>query len=159
MKLKKALRQVPFRDMILVMLQFILLVLFFILPEFGNLPFGGFLRPIGYGAVVLGCALIVWASISLGKGLSPFPSPNAEAKLVTTGAFKYVRHPIYTGLLSCLLGVAFVSGSTTRLGMVGVALFFFFIKASYEEKKLAQRFDAYCAYKKQTGRFLPRISK
>jgi hypothetical protein len=50
-----------------------------------------------------GLALVLLGSLSLGRSLSPFPRPNKNARLVESGVFALVRHPIYTGF--SLLGL------------------------------------------------------
>ena len=44
-----------------------------------------------------GLSLMALAALQLNRNLSPFPSPKKKSRLITSGAYKYVRHPIYTG--------------------------------------------------------------
>ena len=78
--------------------------------------------------------------------------------VVTTGAFKYVRHPIYLGSLLTYLGLAISTGSVLSLALiVGISLFYNYI-ANYEEEVLQARFgEEYGRYKKRTGKWFPRI--
>ena len=78
--------------------------------------------------------------------------------LVSTGAFRYVRHPLYLGSILFYLGL---TGSTTSLfsfGLLVAILFFYNYIASYEEKLLDERFgEDYIRYKKGTGKWMPKI--
>jgi protein-S-isoprenylcysteine O-methyltransferase Ste14 len=58
------------------------------------------------GALVFACgiALAVWARLHLGRNWGMPMTQRAEPELVTSGPYRFVRHPIYTGLLTALLG-------------------------------------------------------
>src|SRR5665647_312776 len=64
----------------------------------------------GIGAVALGAAVLLWAARNLGSGLTPLPLPNG-AGLTAHGAYRWVRHPIYTGVMLACLGVAIGAGT------------------------------------------------
>src|SRR5476651_2191042 len=55
--------------------------------------------------VVLGVVVLVWAARNLGSALTPLPLPNG-AGLAARGAYRWVRHPIYTGVILACLGAA-----------------------------------------------------
>jgi protein-S-isoprenylcysteine O-methyltransferase Ste14 len=80
------------------------------------------------------------------------------AGVVTTGAFQYVRHPIYLGTLLTYLGLAISTGSILSLVLLaGIFIFYNFI-ATYEEEVLQERFgEEYERYKRRTGKWVPRI--
>lgn len=77
--------------------------------------------------------------------------------MVTSGAFRYVRHPLYLGTLLFCLGLSVSTGSLLSLGsLAGLGLFYDYI-AGYEEKLLLERFGkGYADYMKRTGKWLPR---
>ena len=83
---------------------------------------------------------------------------EAPQKLVTRGAFRVVRHPLYLGCFLFYLGLAVATLSLLSLAVVGgIAVFYNYI-ASYEEKFLEDRFPAeYPAYRKKTRKWLPRL--
>ncbi len=58
----------------------------------------------------LGLAFAVWARRHLGKNWNIEPSIQQDHELVTSGPYRFVRHPIYTGLLIAFLGSALVGG-------------------------------------------------
>ncbi len=77
--------------------------------------------------------------------------------LVSTGAFKYVRHPLYLGCLLFFLGLALATASLFSLVLwVAICIFYNYL-ASYEEKLLKARFgESYIIYQGHTGKWLPR---
>ena len=78
--------------------------------------------------------------------------------VVSTGAFRFVRHPLYLGSIMFYIGLAVSTASLFSLVLVAVIFIFYNHIASYEEKLLEDRFnEAYRSYKKRTGKWLPRI--
>ncbi len=111
----------------------------------------------GIGAVVFasGIALAIWARIQLGRNWGMPMTQKAEPELVTSGPYRLVRHPIYSGLLAALLGTAF---ATNPIGLIIVAVLggYFYYSASVEEKNLIATFPtAYPAYRSSTKMLVP----
>ena len=78
--------------------------------------------------------------------------------LVTNGAFRYVRHPLYLGSILFYLGLSVSTASLFSLGLVLVIFLFYNHIASYEEKLLEDRFhEEYRNYKIRTGKWVPLI--
>jgi len=76
--------------------------------------------------------------------------------VVTTGAFRYVRHPIYLGTLLFYLGLSMVTASLLSLALLVFIFVFYDYIASYEEKLLEARFgEEYWNYKRRTGKWAP----
>lgn len=83
------------------------------------------------------------------------PLPKAGGKLVTSGLYTYVRHPMYMAQLLAALPLIIDYFSTIRLA-VWLALFINLIfKLYYEERKLINQFSAYKAYMETTWRLIP----
>lgn len=78
--------------------------------------------------------------------------------LVSAGAFKYVRHPLYLGCILFYLGLALSTASLFSLALwVAICIFYNYL-ASYEEKLLEAKFgESYIIYKEQTGKWMPRM--
>lgn len=110
---------------------------------------------IGVFLFVSGALIIIVAVSQLNVNLSPFPSPLPGSKLIGKGAYKFIRHPIYTGIFSSFFGYAIISDSGYRILISLVLLLLFYFKTQYEEKQLRFVFPEYEEYKKQTGKFLP----
>jgi protein-S-isoprenylcysteine O-methyltransferase Ste14 len=109
------------------------------------------------GAVVFasGIALAIWARLHLGRNWGMPMTRKAEPELVTSGPYRFVRHPIYTGLLAGLLGTAL---ATNLIGVIIVAVLggYFYYSASVEEKNLIAIFPAaYPAYRSSTKMLVP----
>jgi protein-S-isoprenylcysteine O-methyltransferase Ste14 len=114
------------------------------------------------GGVVLGLALgglggvlAVRGVTDLRENLTVFPRPLSGARLVDSGAYRYVRHPIYGGLILGSLGWALVTASVPALGGAAGLAVFFRLKAAREEAWLADQFPAYGEYRSRTRRFVP----
>jgi protein-S-isoprenylcysteine O-methyltransferase Ste14 len=87
--------------------------------------------------------------------LTATPVPTERATLRTSGPYRWVRHPIYTGVLLIVAAMAVRSGSVFGLTLGALTIAFFHVKASWEEQRLTKRFDAYADYAAVTPRFIP----
>jgi protein-S-isoprenylcysteine O-methyltransferase Ste14 len=78
--------------------------------------------------------------------------------LVTTGPYRWLRHPFYVGVLLLVLA-CFLLAANWFMALAGFAVFALLaIRSPIEERKLAERFgDEYLAYRARTRRFLPRV--
>ena len=109
------------------------------------------------GAVLFACgiALAVWARLHLGRNWGMPMTQRAEPELVTSGPYRFVRHPIYTGLLTAMLGTALVNN---LLGLIVVAVLvaYFFYCGIVEERNLSATFPtAYPEYQSRTKMLIP----
>lgn len=112
----------------------------------------------GIPVTILGLAIILIAILQLNKNLSPFPTPKSGSQLIQNGLYKYIRHPIYTGILLLFLGYSIYATSGYKLLITFLAFVLFAYKSRYEEKRLTLVFEEYAAYKKRTGRFFPKFN-
>jgi len=101
----------------------------------------------------IGFLIIAIAILQLNKNLSPFPTPKSNSELIQTGLYKYIRHPIYTGIILMTFGYGFYVNSLFKIFISVALLILFYFKSSYEEKMLQNKFSDYSEYKKTTGRF------
>jgi protein-S-isoprenylcysteine O-methyltransferase len=106
-----------------------------------------------------GVALAIWARYILGRNWSANPSVKEGHELIVRGPYRFVRHPIYTGILLALFGSVLVGD-----GRIRSVLFFAFIaiglhfKSQIEEDLMIQTFpDAYPAYRRRTKAIIPFI--
>lgn len=104
-----------------------------------------------------GFGLVLAASLRLGHSLTPTPVPTDRGALTTGGLYRFVRHPIYTGALAIVLGVALRSGNRLSIPIALVAIVFFDAKARWEERLLTARYAGYAEYAARTPRFVPRF--
>ncbi|WP_421751458.1 methyltransferase family protein [Croceimicrobium sp.] len=145
-------------DYFLVSLQGLLFILFFIpvdwlqavkIPDLMLWP--------AQLAMIIGILEVIWALKQMGRYLSPFPKPKADAELITWGVFGLVRHPIYSGIILFAAGFGIYFRDPFQILMAGVLALFFYFKSRYEEKNLRAYFPNYASYQKRTGRFIPNL--
>ena len=78
---------------------------------------------IGVTLLIAGLAFAVWARVHLGRNWSGSVTVKEGHELIRSGPYAYVRHPIYTGLITAVLGTAVVSGTVrAALGVVIVSV-------------------------------------
>lgn len=148
----------PTKDYLFVGIQLLLFVLYTvpIIQIQVNVPH--WLETLGLAITVMGMILIGWAFLSLSTSLSPFPTPKNNNELKTDGLFKWVRHPIYSGLILFFGGYAMAGGSIHKSTITILLYILFYYKSIYEEQLLINRYDSkYINYIKKTGRFFPKF--
>jgi protein-S-isoprenylcysteine O-methyltransferase Ste14 len=140
-------------DFIYVTIQFVLLTIFFV-PLIQD-TFQSFFIIKYLGAIVsfLGFLIILLAILQLNKNLTPFPTPKENGELISTGLYKYIRHPIYTGIFLASLGIAFYNSTYWQLVISIILLILFYFKSKYEESLLIEKYSDYELYIKKTRRF------
>ena len=139
--------------------QFGLLAALVVIPP-GELWQRGALSLTVAGVLVgVGVVVVLFAGLRLGSSLTPLPIPKEDGELATGGVYRYVRHPIYSGVLLSALGLVVFGASLTHL--LGWFLLFVVlsVKASGEEKMLAQKHSTYEGYSRATGRFVPKFTR
>ena len=113
------------------------------------------LAAIGAALFACGIALAVWARLHLGRNWGMPTTQRAEPELVTSGPYRFVRHPIYTGLLTAILGTALVN-NLLGLIVVAVLIAYFYYCGIVEERNLTVTFPtAYPEYKSRTKMLIP----
>jgi protein-S-isoprenylcysteine O-methyltransferase Ste14 len=139
--------------------QFVLIGILVLLPGRHDWPVPATLKVACSIATIVGLAVMVVGATGLGRGLTATPLPNAHAKLRTGGLYRYVRHPIYSGLLLTMASITVASGSVSRLLTLGVLVLLLTVKARWEETRLMRRFQGYADYAARTPRFVPRLRR
>ena len=86
-----------------------------------------------------------------------YPEPVPDACLVTTGPYRWIRHPMYTSLLLFMLGIALYRHAWPNYIGMGILAAAIFGKMQREESHLHARFDDYADYVKRTHRLVPKI--
>jgi protein-S-isoprenylcysteine O-methyltransferase Ste14 len=93
--------------------------------------------------------------VQIGRNWGTPMTQKDEPELVTSGPYRLVRHPIYSGILVAGIGTA-VALSWLGLTAVVLAGIYFLYSATVEERYLAERFpDSYPPYKRSTKMLVP----
>ena len=121
------------------------------------MPLPAAVRWCGVGIGVVGAALLVWTFRSLGNNITDTVVTRRHHTLVTTGPYRFVRHPFYVGGALAILANS-LTAANWFVGLSGaIATALLVTRTAREEKHLVQRFgDAYREYAERTGRFFPR---
>jgi len=97
------------------------------------------------------------SSLQAGGALTAVPLPRDTSRLVDSGAYGLVRHPIYGALILGAVGWALLRGSPAAL-LAAAALFVVLdLKRRREELWLLERYPDYAEYRTRTRRFIPWI--
>lgn len=115
------------------------------------------LEGVGLAVFLLGLALAIWARLYLGRNWGMPMSEKADPELVTTGPYRTIRHPIYSGIILAMVGTTI---AVSLYWLIAVLLLggYFLYSAVMEERYMAQRLpDAYPEYKRSTKMLIPFI--
>lgn len=110
---------------------------------------------IGVALISGGIVLALRGAVELGDALTPLPRPHDDAELVETGAYAFVRHPIYSGLILAAFGWALAQASIVAVALAVVLAAYLTVKSAREEAWLSQRYPTYAAYQARTRRIIP----
>ena len=138
-------------SLILVFSQFFIIILHFIQIEF--IPKIEIMQ-VNYGFISLGYLIIIIASIlmlkaikDLGSNISPFPRPTANGSLITTGIYRFIRHPMYYSLILISFGLFIIKLTFYHLCLTFCLALIIKFKIILEEHYLNNRFKNYFNYK------------
>ena len=125
--------------------------------RWSSVPLPAAVRWAGVGLGVIAGGLLFWTLRSLGTNLTDTVVTRRAHTLVTTGPYRWVRHPFYGAVGLTLLANALAAANWFILLTGGLALVLLVARTRIEEQKLLERFgDSYRVYMGRTGRFLPR---
>jgi protein-S-isoprenylcysteine O-methyltransferase Ste14 len=120
-------------------------------------PFGRFTLDVaaaGAALCIVGLAFAIWARVALGRNWGMPMTQHEHPELVTSGPYRLVRHPIYTGMNAMMIGTALVHpiAALPCLGMVGYTIY----SARREERDMEQRFPGtYAEYRRRSKMLVP----
>jgi protein-S-isoprenylcysteine O-methyltransferase Ste14 len=105
------------------------------------------------------CAwLLTWTLHSLGKNLTDTVVTREAHTLVTTGPYRWVRHPFYVSVLFLVASCALLAANGFIFGCGLTVFLMMALRTRIEERKLVDRFgDEYRRYVERTGAFFPRV--
>jgi protein-S-isoprenylcysteine O-methyltransferase Ste14 len=125
-----------------------------------SVPIPIWVRWCGFILIGLWGILFAWTFQNLGKNLTDTVVTRKDHTLVTTGPYRYVRHPFYSAFFLAVVGGSVVAANWF-LFLSGMVPFGFLVaRTRIEEQKLIERFgDEYRGYMARTGRFFPRLDR
>jgi protein-S-isoprenylcysteine O-methyltransferase Ste14 len=145
---------------VLVFLFLIALLVYAVLPR--RFPALGLPLPDAarWAGVALGVASLgfwTWTHIALGRPWSAQLQLRDDHRLVTTGPYARIRHPMYTAIIAWMIGAAVITANWAVVAFAVAMMVFVATRVSREEQMMLERFgDGYREYMQRTGRFLPR---
>jgi protein-S-isoprenylcysteine O-methyltransferase Ste14 len=148
-----------------VVVQFVLFALIFFVPllapssELVEWQAPWDLVGVGLGLVLasIGGLTALAGVMSLGANLAAVPFPREDATLVEKGAFRFVRHPIYSGIILGSFGWGLLTNSLLALLLSMVLFIFFDLKSRREERWLSEKYADYPAYQARVRKLIPLI--
>jgi len=111
---------------------------------------------VGAGITIAGMAFAVWARMHIGRNWSRSVTLKEDHELITSGPYRLVRHPIYTGILTGLAGSAIALAQVR--GVIGFAMIaiLMWLKLSREERFMREQFgERYNAYAQRVAALVP----
>lgn len=148
--------RINLRDKVLVSFQFLFFGVYMLDIDW-SFGLSHFFKNVGLFFAIFGLIIILIAVLQLNKNLSPFPTPKENAVLLENGLYKFVRHPIYSGVLLHFYGYGIYVDSIYKLLISSLLFVLFYFKSNYEERLLENKFEKYAVYKQRVGRFFPKI--
>ena len=122
------------------------------------LPDVAALRWLGVLLAALGCAMVFWSGLALGRQYSPEVTIQKDHQLITDGPYRWVRHPRYLGVMALAVGASLVfrswAGLAACLGLLGLTV----QRIADEEALLGREFGAqWEAYGQHSWRLILRV--
>lgn len=105
---------------------------------------------------LIGLWIAIWAAVYLGRSFGVLIEVR---KVVLKGAYKWMRHPMYSGYLCFLAGFALTNFSLAFFILVPLHMFLLLYRARLEEERLAACSPEYAEYRKRTGFVFPKFSR
>lgn len=125
-----------------------------------SVPISIWIRWIGLGLIGLWGVLLVWTFQNLGRNLTDTVVTRKEHTLVTSGPYRFVRHPFYLAFFLAIAGGSMVAANWFVLVSGLIPCLFLVIRTKIEEARLIERFgDEYRNYMTTTGRFWPKFNR
>jgi protein-S-isoprenylcysteine O-methyltransferase Ste14 len=122
------------------------------------LPAEPWVAALGVAVTAAGLLFAIWARAYLGSNWSGTVTVKVGHQLIRTGPYRWVRHPIYSGMILAMIGTAINIGQLR--GVVAVVLLWigFIMKSRIEERFMTNTFGAeYTEYSHTTGAIVPRL--
>lgn len=117
-----------------------------------------YIQSAGLLLALFGAFVSAWSIFQHRGRVSPFPKPTEGAALVDTGPYRYVRHPMYSGIIAFTLGTGIAFANISAALVAPAYLVFFMVKSGHEEEMLAETMPGYRQYRSDVHwRLIPRL--
>ena len=128
------------------------------LMAWGDLAWPMGMRWFGLTLAATNLPLLYWMFSNLGNSITPTVKTRKQHRLVTSGPYQYIRHPLYTFGTLFFVGIILITGNWFIMVGAVVSLTALFARTPQEEAMLLERFgEEYREYMGRTGRYLPRL--
>jgi len=109
------------------------------------------------GLALAGLLFTWWARLHLGRLWSSSVTKKADHRVIDTGPYAIVRHPIYTGIIAAVFATAIAKGALSGIAGALAIAFGFWIKARLEERFLREELgpEAYGSYRRRVPMLVP----
>ncbi|WP_339697516.1 isoprenylcysteine carboxylmethyltransferase family protein [uncultured Marixanthomonas sp.] len=144
------------KEVTFLIIQFVLFSLYFIDIEVISYSIPSWLNYILLSIVGCGFVIIFLGILNLNDDLSVIHT-RKEKPMVFHGIYRYVRHPIYSGILLSMIAYALFTVSIFKFILTLVMGVVFYYKSDNEENWMVKKYEQYRIYKQKTGRFLPKL--
>jgi len=125
-----------------------------------QLPFPSWIRWIGVAIILTGDLLFVWSHRALGRNWSPILEIRKGHTLITSGPYKFIRHPMYAAIFIIGTGISLLSSNwIVALSYMLPVICMYLVRISDEERMMIEQFgDEYIEYIRSTNRLVPKLS-
>ncbi len=137
---------------------------FFITFQLGSLAYIALTGPLfaktWHGLLIefAGFALVIWAVKTMKRNANVTPVPKENGHLITSGPYKYIRHPMYIAQIIAVIPLIYENYTESRGIALAVLIITLLFKLHYEEKRLIMHFgQSYVDYQKTSKKLLPYI--
>jgi protein-S-isoprenylcysteine O-methyltransferase Ste14 len=104
--------------------------------------------------------MFLWIFRNIGNNISPTQTTRANHNLVTTGPYRFIRHPLYSCGFIFFLAISILTSLWWLAAGLTLGMILILIRTPKEEARLLATFgEAYATYMAQTGRFFPKLRR
>lgn len=125
-----------------------------------HVPLGEWIQWLGIITALVPIFFLIWVHQHLDKQWSLALEIREDHKLITSGPYRYVRHPMYLGIFVYTFGLMMISLDLLVMLFFAFSILVNYLRIPREEQMLIDEFgDEYLDYMKRSGRLLPRFAR